>query len=400
MAVNSGRKVYRKSISSRKRRRKAVIYALIVVLCLSAVSFIVYSVAGPIGDYFKTRKTSAATDPWTPPSLPDNAVAEHTPVGEGGENSPAQSGNALYFSACKIPASMMSSEDALKEALSQARSDGYTAAVVPLKEKGGAIYYNTASEMARLGENAVRSDLSAARIRELVAAAGLKPVASLNLLEDHNIYGEYKKGSYKFDASTMTWYDNNSANGGKPWLSPFDEDTQAYVAFLADEVSEAGFDAIVFEGIVFPPFRGTDLNHIGETVKNENRYLALMNIAKTVSDAAAANGVASIIRVSAEEIVGGVAELFRAELPQGSALLVYYAPHGFPKTVVYDNQEIVLSDMTMTDSTTAVFNIIAQKANGRFELIPYVDSAGLNQSDFNDVITAIIAADYGSYVIS
>ncbi|MCL2054560.1 MAG: putative glycoside hydrolase [Oscillospiraceae bacterium] len=406
MALNSGRRVYRKGMGSRKKRSKTVVNSFLIVIGLAVAVFLGISIAGPIREYFRNREIGGAADPWVPPALPDIIAADsnsggNTGGGNGGNNSGSPSERAERgFSACQIPVSAMTNSDTLKDALIQARTDGYTAAVVTLKDKGGAIYYSTASEMALLADNAVKSDLTAEHICALIVAAGLKPIASVNLLEDHNIYGAGRQGAFKFENSISTWFDNRVDMGGKPWLSPFDTDTQDYAAFLADEVSKAGFETLIFDGLVFPPFRSSDLNYIGSIVKNESRYQALVNLALLAADAAASNGAASMLHISAADIITGGSEIFKPDSLEGATALIYYAPESFVKTFVDGNQEIVLSDMNISDSTTVVFNVISQKAGDKLALIPHVDSTGMNQEDFSDAITSLIALGYDSYVIS
>ena len=398
----AGRRVYRNS-GGRKFRKNAL-NILLIILSLVVVVFLIYSISGPIANYFKNRAIESEAEPWRPAPLPDQLIAENNiekenPVTPIDEPSNANIKSTQNFSACFIPVTSMASSETLKDALQMARADGYTAAVVTLKDKGGSFYYNTSSEMAGLADNAVKSDLTAEHICTLIKAAGLKPIASVNLLEDHNIYGGYKQGAYKFENSTSTWYDNRVESGGKPWLSPFEADTKDFVAFISDEVSKAGFESIIFDGIVFPPFRQSDLNYIGSTVKAADRYLGLVNIANIATEAANKNGAASMLKITAEDIITGSSEVFKPDLLDSNIILVYYAPENFIKTIVINGDEIVLSDMIISDSTEVVFNIILEAAGDK-EIIPHLDSAGLTQADFNDVITALIKLGFGAYVIS
>ena len=107
----AGRKVYRKSIGTRKKRRKTSFYALLTILGLSVLIFLGYSVAEPIGRFLRERKEGGAvTEPWVRPSLPDEITADNDAVDDGDqENSENQQKKQFSFSACKIPVSAMES---------------------------------------------------------------------------------------------------------------------------------------------------------------------------------------------------------------------------------------------------------------------------------------------------
>ncbi len=400
-----GRKIYRTRAGNRKRKTQKALRVLFMLVILAALVFVGYSVGRPIYEYFSNRDehgSAEQTEPWTPPAAPAD-----TGVSDGGENIPEEteaSGeddviSKADFSAYQLSESALASVQELKAAIEKVKGSGYTAIAVTLKAKGGKIYYKTGSEMAMSCDGAVAGDMYAGQIAGMIKNAGFVPIAKVNLLEDHNLYGEYKKGSYHFEGSTSTWLDNSVENGGKPWLSPFDTDTQSYAAYLSNEISGAGFEYVVFDGIVFPPFRNSDLNYIGNTVKAADKYKSLISLADIAAKAAEANGSTAAVTVSAGDVLKGTSDVFKPAELTVKNISVEYFPANLEGTAVINGEEVALADMTAYDKAAVVFGEIKRLAGEDTVIIPALRQADFSQADFNDTITAFMDLDLDSYII-
>lgn len=406
MANRGGRKVYRTSTNYRKKKTQKAFKVILLIIFLAALVFVGYSIGQPIYEYIADRNGTGTaeedTRPWTPPvqTEENNAVSEttqeETSVTEKEEEKiPA----AASFSALQLPADALSSAEKLNAALSNAKGSGYTAVMVTLKAEGGKIYYNTASQMALSAENAISGTMYAGQIASMIKQAGFIPVAEVNLLEDNNRYGESKSGSYRFASDDSTWLDNSVAKGGKPWLSPFDTDTQSFAEFLSNEISGAGFEYIVFDGVVFPAFRNSDLNYIGDIVKSADRYKALLDIADIAAKAAEANGSAAALRISAGDILKGTAEVFKPSELTVKIICVEYFPNDIEKTALINGKETDLSALTAKDKAQTVLGEVKRLAGGDVKIIPVIRQNDFSQEDFNEVISALIDGGCDSYVI-
>lgn len=402
-----GRKIYRTRAGNRKRRTQKFFKALFMIIILAALVFVGYSVGKPIYKYFSERsdKDSAEeTVPWTPPVMPDDTDStedETTDVPEESTAAPEDSGESrkLDFSAYQLPETALVSDAELRNALESAKGSGYTAMVVTMKAEGGKIYYKTSSQMALSADGAVAGDMYAGQISSMIKNAGFTPIAKINLLEDHNWYGEYKTGAYRFEGSTSTWLDDSAANGGKPWLSPFDTDTQSYAAYLANEVSSAGFDYVIFDGIVFPPFRSSDLNYVGAIVKDPSKYKTLISIADISAKAAEANGSSVMVTASAGEIIGGKSDLFRPAELTVKTVSVEYFPNGLENTALINGEEIALSELTAYDRANTVFTEIKRLAGDEITIVPALRQSDFSQADFSETISAFMDLGFTSYII-
>lgn len=408
MANRVGRKVYRTNAGNRKRRAKKAFKVLFIIILLAALVFVGYCVAQPVFEYFGERESGNADDgtkPWTPP-VSDNTDKTDDGSDNFGDSSadtpeddePVRNEN-VRFSAYNLPVTALTSTDALTSALNSAKEGGYTAIAVTLKDKGGKLYYKTASEMAMSDDNAVAGELYAGQICSMIKAAGFTPIASVNLLEDNNRYGANRDGAYRFSGTTSTWLDNSVENGGKPWLSPFDNDTQSYAAFIANEVSTAGFEYVIFDGIVFPPFRNSDLNIVGDIVKSADRYKSLVNVANIAVNAAHQNDSIAVVKLSAGGIIDGTAEAFKPAELNTDYIAVFYTVSEIPGTAVINGEEIALSELAAFDKAETVLGEIKRLAGEDKVIIPVIRQAEFSQADFSDTISAVMSIGCDSYVI-
>lgn len=402
-----GRKIYRTRAGNRKRKTQKFFKALFMIIILAALVFVGYSVGQPIYKYFSERSdkdSSEETVPWTPPVMPDDTDSTGGETADVPEESTVISENnsenrKLDFSAYQLPETALASDTDLRNALESAKGSGYTAVVVTLKAEGGKIYYKTNSQMALSADGAVVGDMYAGQISSMIKNAGFTPIAKVNLLEDHNWYGEYKTGAYRFEGSTSTWLDDSAANGGKPWLSPFDTDTQSYAAYLANEVSGAGFDYVIFEGIVFPPFRNSDLNYVGALVKDPAKYKTLISIADISAKAAEANGSSVMVTASAGEIISGKSDLFKPAELTVKTVSVEYFPNELENTALINGEEIAISELTAYDKAKTVFTEIKRLAGDDIKIVPALKQTDFSQADFSETISAFMDLGFTSYII-
>lgn len=403
-----GRKVYRTNSYEKKKRLKRALRVLLGLIVIAALVFVGYSVGKPILNYLnkENENTDNVKEPWTPPAV-TSEVAGTSDTNEDSTEVTAESSETVTSNEIINSTGLtvyMLSEDALSDPsqfsalLDQVKADGYTAVSVTLKAKGGKIYYSTASTMAKSDENAVVGNMPIQQIASLIKNSGLKMIAELNILEDNNRYGEYRDGSYHaLDGST--WLDTAADKGGKPWLSPFDDDTKEMVRYMANEVSAAGFDYITVSGLTFPTFRNSDLNLLGDTVKDANRYKALIELANIVQTAANEHNTKTFIRTNAADIIYGRAEIFKPGELSGYTLLIDFDPAEFSESVVYNNNEIVFSELDSSSKFKTAFEIIKGQCGTEISVIPVITESGSNHADYDSLIAEIIGEDFESYFV-
>ena len=403
-----GRKVYRTNSYEKKKRLKRALRVLLGLIVIAALVFVGYSVGKPILNYLnkENENTDNVEEPWTPPAVTSEVIGT-SDINEDSTEVTAEPSetvtsneiiNTNGLTAYMLPENALSDPSQFSALLDQVKADGYTAVSVTLKAKGGKIYYSTASTMAKSDENAVVGNMPIQQIASLIKNSGLKMIAELNILEDNNRYGEYRDGSYHaLDGST--WLDTAADKGGKPWLSPFDDDTKEMVRFMVNEVSTAGFDYITVSGLTFPTFRNSDLNLLGDTVKDANRYKALIELANIVQTAANEHNTKTFIRTNAADIIYGRAEIFKSSELSGYTLLIDFDPAEFTESVVYNNNEIVFSELDSSSKFKTAFEIIKGQCGTEISVIPVITESGSNHADYDSLIAEIIGEDFESYFV-
>lgn len=404
-----GRKIYRTNSYEKKKRLKRALRILLGLIVIAALVFVGYSVGKPILNYLnkENENTDNVEEPWTPPAVTSWVTETLDTSGDSTEvtvepsetvTSPDNKINSSVLTAYMLSEDALSDPSQFSALLDHVKADGYTAVSVTLKAKGGKIYYSTASTMAKSDENAVVGNMPIQQIASLIKNSGLKMIAELNILEDNNRYGEYRDGSYHaLDGST--WLDTAADKGGKPWLSPFDDDTKELVRYMADEVSAAGFDYITVSGLTFPTFRNSDLNLLGDTVKDANRYKALNELANIVQTTANEHNTKTFIRTNAADIIYGRAEIFKPSELSGYTLLIDFDPAEFTDSVVYNNNEIVFSELDPSSKFKTAFEIIKGQCGTEISVIPVITESGSNHADYDSLIAEIINEDFESYFV-
>jgi hypothetical protein len=392
----AGRKVYRTRAGRRKQNTVKAFQILVIVLLLAALVYLGYILAGPLFK-FLNRSDDIQPQGWTPPVSSEVTA----PVTKIQDNLGSETGGTIFeppvnksLTGFTLPVSALSSKSALENAVSDAKANGYTGVVVPLKLPGGALTYKTEAEMA-VSAGIVTGSLTASEIADVIIANEMTPVCSINLLEDNTSFTNYR-GVYKFESDNSRWLDNSPANGGKPWISPFDEDAKEYLKTIATEAASAGFTDVIFDGLVFPPFRNSDLNYVGSKVSSPTRYEALLDIWEIVSTAVSDNNGTPFLEMPAERIAEGTAEILHPDRLGGTVAVIKYDASSFPTTIVVNGTETILSDMDVTTRVSFIFGLCKDKI-GDMPLYPYI--TGLTQSDISTAVDTVVNMGYSSYFV-
>lgn len=404
-----GRKVYRTNSYEKKKRLKKLLQVLLALIVIGGLVFVGYSVGEPIIEYLQKEKQVSDEDeqqPWTPAEITEKiTIALETEENvtdlssdQTTEFIDEQLTNSNGLTAFVLPEDALANPSQLSILVENAKSDGYNAVSVTLKAKGGKIYYRTKSSMAALDENAIVGVIPIEQVVSIIENNGLKMIGEINILEDNNRYGEYRRGSYHMlDGST--WLDSAAASGGKPWLSPFEDDTKEYVKFLVDEVAAAGFDYITISGLKFPDFYTSDLNYIGDSVKSADRYKALAELVSIAEQTAANYGTKLFIKADASDIIYDKCEFFKAEVLNDKTLLINYEPSKITDSVVYKNNEISLSELSGDVKFRTVFEIINDKCGDDSVVIPLISENGLSHVEYDALVSELINEGFASYSV-
>lgn len=418
-----------------KRRNENAVKIIAGAAAVAALIFVGYSVAGPIGRYIASRPDRTETQPWTPTdtdTVTDDTAAQTAelpavtditksdislPVSEEAQTSAAavtepaettvttvseqtaalRDGGAAYY----LDPDSMSDADSLDEALDELAASGCNAVIFPVKTEGGVFHYKTELDFVATvidGNDPIQSELSAADIVKAAESRGLRPVALMSVLYDNNRYGDYRDGSYRSEDGD-TWLDTSPDKGGKPWLSPFDETAQEYLCDIVTELGEAGFDEIICDDFIFPEFRSSDIDMLGEEVSPySDRYQALTSLAVMMNNAGNEAGTRVMLRITANSVIRRYSELFYPDELEGCRIMIDYSENNISRTMVAGNDEVILDDMDMYDKITAVYGEVSSRC-GELPVYPMLDRESMSADDFDEAVKALTAMDYDEYYV-
>ena len=419
-----------------KRRNENAVKIIAGAAAVAALIFVGYSVAGPIGRYIASRPDRTETQPWTPtdtdivtddmaaqtaelPAVTDITQSDISlPVSEEAQTSAAavtepaettvttaaseqtaalRDGGAAYY----LDPDSMSDADSLDAALDELAASGCNAVIFPVKTEGGVFHYRTELDFVATvidGNDPIQSELSAADIVKAAESRGLRPVALMSVLYDNNRYGDYRDGSYRSEDGD-TWLDTSPDKGGKPWLSPFDETAQEYLCDIVTELGEAGFDEIICDDFIFPEFRSSDIDMLGEEVSPySDRYQALTSLAVMMNNAGNDAGTRVMLRITANSVIRRYSELFYPDELEGCRIMIDYSENNISRTMVAGNDEVILDDMDMYDKITAVYGEVSSRC-GDLPVYPMLDRESMSADDFDEAVKALTAMGYDEYYV-
>lgn len=269
-----GRKVKRTTrLYGKKRSRGFKIFTTVLTVIIAAALVVVgYSFGKTVVDYFsKQQNPNETSDPaWTPPVVSDTADTSATPTTAPPENPTTQTGTVYY-----LGETATASKAAYEAAIKQAAESGAEAVVIPMKNNTGTILYKTAIKWLDTLETQ-QNRLSAKELADTAKAAGLKPIAQLSLLKDHITPTILADTTYMFKDESYSWLDNSAEKGGKAWLNPFTDETQAFAASLAAEINAGGFEKIIVSDVVFPIFKPYDIKILPDEVNDSAKRIAAL----------------------------------------------------------------------------------------------------------------------------
>jgi len=390
---NKGRKIYKTKEKNYYGKGKSGRFMNIglTLLLTGGLVFVGYSIAEPLLNYTKKKGDSSisslgssmgvSTD-----SLSDDSQSDLESLEELNKN------YDCYF----LGRSSLDDIDYLEDELAEISESDVDYVVIPLKVSGGKIYYSSSVRGAEYS-GAVVSYLELDDITSAVSEAGLKSIAYMSVLDDNIYPASYPDSGYRIEESGSIWLDDSPDNGGQPWLNPFSYDAVEYAESLADEITLAGFDKIIFSDIVFPPFRESDLDYIGETVSESGRYTKLVSLANELYDTAGKNEVPSMLEVSASDIASGNAEVLRPELLSFNTIVVNI---DFDDLYSIENQSGRVYEFNGDTVSNAkkIMRIIKDDIE-KFKVIIRLSGENLYEEEIEDVKQALIKLGYESYIL-
>ena len=319
---NKGRKIYKtkeKNYYGKSPVGKAFSVGLTVLL-IGGIGFIGYSVAEPIINYTKKKGDNDVSTIVTTDS--EQVTNENGEVISGETAADDQSSSFEQYRAYALAPADLLSSDALRTALKRVPAGEKIEYIeVPLKVSGGKIYYASKVNMAVMS-GAVQSQVELSDMVSIIGSAGYKPTAYISTFDDNIIPINYPETAYVSADDGSMWIDNNLEDGGKPWMSPFSDMAVSYNAAIAQEAAGAGFEKVICSDFVFPEFRQSDIEYLGESVVANDRYMALTSAANMMYENVVNNGSSMMIEVSAADLLKGNSDIVQPMLLSANSFVL------------------------------------------------------------------------------
>ena len=304
------------SYRGRGRKGKIFLAILLILIILASVAFIIarehmtYDADGNL--HFQLPWANQAEEPVQPPETPDVEIQEPDPADETGRVS-------------MIQAVQLGDDPAEWE--TQLSAGTYNAFAVTVKASDGTLNYpfettvpgRTVSDRAE----AVRTALPQ------LLDGGKYSIARLSCLRDGGAARENLETMGLKNTGGYVFYDGNNEN----WLDPAKEATRTYVASLAVECADLGFDEILLTDLTYPTVGKLDKIDYGSAdgFTDQAAYQAeqIAGLLQTVQEALAGRNVK--LSLELPETVyenGGVDETAGIDLYNGlmSRLARVYVP--------------------------------------------------------------------------
>ena len=311
---NKGRKIYKtKEKNYYGKSPVGRVFSIgLTVLLVGGIGFIGYSVAEPLLNYNKKKgddegTTMSMEEDVVPTDENGNPVTTEDPL----NNLPV---SAEEYRAFSLNTTDIADAQSIKAALKRIPSEEKIEYVeVPLKVGGGEIYYATNNYYAT-SAGIIQSYTKLSEIVSAISTAGYKPVATVSTFNDNIIPNYFRDMGYLTFEDGSQWIDNDIEAGGKPWMSPFSESAVSYNSDIVEEIAQAGFAKVVCYDFVFPDFRQSDVEYLGDKVISADRYMALTSAANTMYDKIMSNGSTMLLEVDAADVLKGKNDILQPML--------------------------------------------------------------------------------------
>ncbi len=246
-----------------RKRRANPLKIIITVLCCAGLVTGGYFGArflmeGGLNPPASSGDTSSAASSPGGASSPD--VSEGSRPDDSSETSsdpqPPEPSDGTVTRAFYLPVSVLRDTAALDETLEQAAAAGFDAVLFDLKDEEGRLYYVSATELAIAGGGITEDALTLDELKaaaQAMQAKGFTPVPRLFAFRDNTASKKLHAAKITVrDQPSWTWYDADPDNGGHSWLNPYAPEAHSYIAGLVGELGDAGFTAVMLDGVQFP----------------------------------------------------------------------------------------------------------------------------------------------------
>ncbi len=271
------------------------------------------------------------------------------------------------FRGFSLPYTALADMTALRQTAAAAGKAGFNCAVIELKNQDGGVCYISDTEVGKTAGAATADALTLATLTDAFAVlreAGISPVPLLYAFEDALASRNIPDAKVTVAGhADWTWYDGDPQSGGRPWLNPYADAAQTYIAALSEELCAAGAGAIMLDGVYFPTQTAqADFTAAGDaTLSKEQVLTQFMTRISTLCD------TPILLRCSANAALGNnTAGYHMNPLAMGATVVVADARvSSLGEKFAAGEEMLVISSQTMPDTLNRMTDVLSVRVEAQ-----------------------------------
>lgn len=344
------------SNGARKSKRRKALLGVLCVAVLAVAGWLIYP---PVRDFLlnddyygeEESSSSSLTDILNRSEVGSVSDKEEISGSTGAESLPEASEPEVIVPAVTevkgiyLPASAAVDRAAFSTGLENASAHGVNTVLVESKDSGGTVYFSSENEVAAKAKAVSDTPFDAAETAKAIHEKGMRASAVVYAFRDPLVSRNVKSMAVTYGNSETRWLDNSADLGGKSWLNPCSEEAQDYIISLAVELTKAGFDDIVLEGVQFPSGVGLDKAGYG-LIGSFSRRDILRDFVADITSAVEGVGGRVTVGIPAESIE-------TADSPRNLTKANSNIYGGSPEFIVIKNGILILSEGADIDAAVA-----------------------------------------------
>ena len=250
------------SISGKKYHRKAAAKkALSILFALGALLALGFFGAPAVAEMIqniKDRPQQIITEPSAQPTATPGEIVEPTTNPGDVKTDILQQTNVCSI----VDVKNLLTEDAIRKQAAVLKEKDVDFAVVTLKDKDGAVWYTSATE---IGAQAVsKQTVDVKKVVEIFAENDINVVANVYTFMDKTAPDINRDTAVLYVGTDYKWLDTSKEFGGKAWANPASSAMQQYLYDLVQEIkTELGIKYFIFSGTQLPTGYSLDKRDFG-----------------------------------------------------------------------------------------------------------------------------------------
>ena len=284
-----------------------------------------------------------------------------------------------------LPVEIAKDSGRLESFIASLKGSDINCVMIEMKDKDGLLNYKSKFAVASSAMSA--GAVEAKAIADKLLAAGIKPIALINVFSDQTYAYSNRNAAVKYQSSDYLWLDNYEESGGKPWLNPYSDEARRYNINVAKELCDAGFSAIAAANVQFPSGYGQEQATYGTTTVTKNEILKqfMSELAQAIS----------LVNAKCYQYLTAYDAIERpVSLYDGNAILCDHAmidmmPSVLPPGYAPNGAPLVAPAKTPYESVSAVASKL-KSLNPQLDILPILQAytSDTIASDYNKTYTS------------